>query len=331
MSAVGTALGPSLGGVLIAALGWQALFLVNLPLGGLAFWLAKRSLPDDKPVQAVGAQAFDYRGALLLAVTLAAYALAMTIGRGNWGLSNIGLLAISAVGLLLFVRSQASTPEPLIRLALLRNAALRSSLAMNALVSTVMMATLVVGPFYLSHALGLQPSMVGVVMSVGPLISVLCGVVAGRMVDRWGTAVMTAAGLIAMLLGALALSAIPAAQGIAGYVAGIAILTPGYQLFQAANNTAVMADVAADQRGLISGVLTLSRNLGLITGASVMGAVFAFATHTTDITSAKPQAVADGMHITFGMATLAVGIALGLALTALRAKRSGAVSAGIGL
>ena len=50
MSAVGTALGPSLGGVLIAGFGWRAIFLVNVPLGILTFLLARRSLPDRKSV-----------------------------------------------------------------------------------------------------------------------------------------------------------------------------------------------------------------------------------------------------------------------------------------
>mgnify|MGYP006211203185 CR=1 FL=1 len=50
--------------------------------------------------------------------------------------------------------------------------------------------------------------------------------------------------------------------------------TIGYALFQTANNTAVMSDIATEQRGVIAGMLNLSRNLGLITGASAMGAVF---------------------------------------------------------
>ena len=120
MSAIGTALGPSLGRVLIAAVGWQALCLVNVPLGGLAFWLAKRSLPDEAPTQISGPQAFDCQGALLLALTLAAYALAMTVGRGNWGLSNFCLLAVAATCSVLFVRAQASARNPLIRLSVFR-------------------------------------------------------------------------------------------------------------------------------------------------------------------------------------------------------------------
>jgi hypothetical protein len=102
--------------------------------------------------------------------------------------------------------------------------------------------------------------------------------------------------------------------GIAGYIAAIVLLTPGYQLFQAANNTAVMLDVPPDQRGVISGMLGLSRNLGLVTGASVMGAVFAFASMTTDITTAHPDAVATGMQTTFAVAAVLIVIALGIAI-----------------
>ncbi len=88
---------------------------------------------------------------------------------------------------------------------------------------------------------------------------------------------MSIVGLIAMAAGSFALAMLPATFGIAGYVAALALLAPGYQLFQAANNTTVMMDVHADQRGVVSGLLNLSRNLGGITGASVMGAVFALA------------------------------------------------------
>lgn len=90
--------------------------------------------------------------------------------------------------------------------------------------------------------------------------------------------------------------------GVLGYIAPIAIMTAGYGLFQTANNTAVMSDIRPDQRGVISGMLNLSRNLGLITGASVMDAVFAFASATSDITTAQPEAVASGLRITFAVA-----------------------------
>jgi EmrB/QacA subfamily drug resistance transporter len=314
MSAIGTALGPSLGGLLIAGLNWRAIFLVNVPLGILTFLLAHRQLPVDRRGPKPDRAGFDNVGTLLLALTLAAYALAMTIGRGSFGPLNIALVLAAAFGVGLFVLVEARVASPLVRLAAFRNAVLSASLVMNALVSTVIMATLVVGPFYLSRALGLNEALVGIVLSIGPIISALSGVPAGRIVDRFGAPFMVIVGLIAMAAGSMALSLLPAMFGIAGYIAAIAVLTPGYQLFQAANNTAVMMDVHPDQRGVISGLLNLSRNLGLITGASVMGAVFALTSATIDITTAPPEAVTTGMRITFAVATILIVVALASAV-----------------
>ena len=103
-------------------------------------------------------------------------------------------------------------------------------------------------------------------------------------------------------------------------------MTPGYQLFQAANNTAVMTDVSPDQRGVTSGMLNLSRNLGLITGASAMGALFALASGASDFTTAAPDAVAFGMRIAFAVAAVLVVIALIVAfrshVAAMRSSRN---------
>lgn len=320
MSAIGTALGPSLGGVLIAGVSWRAIFLVNVPLGLLTFLLAHRTLPVDRRRPNADRPSFDTIGTLLLALTLAAYALAMTIGRGSFG-PLMALLLAAAFGMGLFVFAQARAASPLIRLAMFRDPVLSASLAMSALVSTVLMATLVVGPFYLSRALGLDAALVGIVLSVGPLVVALTGVPAGRIADRFGARRMTIAGLIAIAAGSFILSMLPTALGIPGYIAPIVVITVGYALFQTANNTAVMTDIGADQRGVMSGLLNLSRNLGLITGASVMGAVFAFASATADITTADPQAVATGLRITFAVAGILIVVALAIALGTSRQGR----------
>jgi EmrB/QacA subfamily drug resistance transporter len=314
MSAIGTALGPSLGGVLISGLGWRAIFLVNVPLGILTFLLAHRYLPVDRRESKADRVGFDNMGTLLLALTLAAYALAMTIGRGSFGPLNMALLLAAAFGVGLFVLAEVRAASPLIRLAMFRDPVLSASLAMSALVSTVMMATLVVGPFYLSRALGLDAALVGLVLSVGPLVAALTGVPAGRIADRFGAQCMSIVGLIGIAAGSFILSLIPATFGISGYIAPIVVITAGYALFQAANNTAVMKDVRPEQRGVVSGMLNLSRNLGLITGASVMGAVFALASATVDITTARPEAVATGMRITFAVAAILIVVALAIAV-----------------
>ena len=248
MSAVGTAMGPSLGGVLLGLWGWRAIFLVGVPLGSVAVALAYHYLPVDRPRAPA------------------------STGPGVW----------------------SSLQAP----------ALRAGLAMSALVAAVIMATFVVGPFYLSRGLGLDPEWMGLAMALGPCVAAFTGVPAGRLTDRFGSQRMTLAGLGLLACGALLLSL---ASGLVAYLASLVILTTGYSLFQAANNTAVMSDVDGSRRGTVSGLLNLSRNLGLIFGASVLGAVFAWA--SPDVTRALPQAVAFGLHATFS-------VALGLILLA---------------
>ncbi|WP_205833127.1 MFS transporter [Azohydromonas caseinilytica] len=323
-SAIGTALGPSLGGLLIAAFGWPALFLLSAALGLPALWLAWRYLPASRPASDKDRPGFDLPGTLLLAATLAAYALAMTLGRGRFGLLNAALLLGAALGLALFLWVQARSASPLVRLARLRDPVLGAGLALSVLVSAVVMATLVVGPFYLAGALGLASAAVGLVMSAGPVLSALAGVPSGRLVDRLGARRMSMAGLLGMAAGCVALCLVPAAWGVAGYVLAIAMLTPGYALFQAANNTAVMNDVPAEQRGVISGLLNLSRNLGLVTGASVMGSVFAFGSGALDLGAAPPQALTAGLRATFGVAAVLLVAALGIAAAKLAHRRPGA-------
>ncbi|MEP7380902.1 MAG: MFS transporter [Gemmatimonadota bacterium] len=314
MSAIGTTLGPSLGGVLIAGFGWRMIFLVNVPLGILNFGLAVVSIPPDPATVRPRRARFDATGTVVLAAALAAYALSMTIGRGSFGLSNLGLLALAFVGLSLFLVVQSQAASPLVPLPMFRDATLSIGLATSALVSTVMMATLVVGPFYLSRALGLDAARVGVVMSVGPLVAALAGLPAGRVVDRFGARRMAIIGLAGLALGMAALALLPGQLGVTGYIAAIAVVTTNYALFQAANNTAVTSDARAELRGVIAGLLGLSRNVGLITGASVMGAVFAAASASADIASARPDAVATGMRSTFLVAALLILVALTLAI-----------------
>lgn len=294
MSATGTTLGPSLGGLLMASVGWQAIFLLNVPLGLLNVWLVYRFLPADR---ASGPRVpFDYSGSAVLMLTLAAYALAMTLEGLMWP-----LLLASLCGAGVFILVEMKAQSPLIRLSLFSDARLSSSLALTLLVTTVMMTTLVVGPFYLHRGLGLSSAMVGVTLSVGPLLSALSGVPAGRLVDRFGAQRIVPGALLGMACGCALLALLPMSLGLPAYVLPIMLIAAGYALFQAANNTGLMAGVSQDQRGVVSAMLGLARNLGLITGAAVMGAVFALA--AGDPTQAPATAIASGLHTTFGVAT----------------------------
>ena len=320
MSALGTALGPSLGGVLMAWLGWPAIFIMNLPPGIAAYFLARHFLAPDLLDGRIRPR-FDYAGTGLLALTLVAYSLAMTLGRGSFGAFNIAMLALAGLGLYCFLGIERSADAPLVQLDMLHDRVLGGSLAMSAMVSTVMMATLVVGPFHLSHALGLGAGAIGVVLAVGPVAAALCGMPAGLGADLFGESRVTLAGLIVLAGGALALALMPLTAGLAGYLAGIVCMTVGYALFQTSNNSAIMARAEGSQAGLVAGMLNLARNLGLVTGASAMGSVFAHGAGTWSMLSASPDAVAHGMRIAFGAAAMMIIAALCVALLGLRRDR----------
>lgn len=312
MSATGTALGPSLGGVLIAGFGWPSIFAVNVPLGLLALGLAALYLPRDEMGARASRADFDVTGTAVLGLTLAAYALAMTVGRGHFSMVNGGLLASALLGLGIFARVESRASSPLVHVAVWSNPWLRGGLLASGIVAAVVMSTLVVGPFYLAGAFGLSPARVGLLLSVGPLMSALAGVPAGKMVDRYGASSMTRAGLVGMALGAAMLSLMPVRVGVLGYAASLVVLTISYAQFQAANNTAVMAVVGSDKRGAMSGMLSLSRNLGLITGASILGAVFAAAAGSGQGLPQGATDVVTGMRVTFAVAGSLVVAALGI-------------------
>lgn len=255
VSALGTALGPSLGGLLIPATGWRGIFWVQVPPAILALTLAVMTLPSEP-------------------------------GKG---------------------KAPSASPWPMMNRSPVPN------LVVNMLVAAVMMTTLVVGPFYLGGGLGLEPRHVGFIMAVGPVISIFSGVPSGRLVDSWGTGPVLAIGLTLLTAGAFLLALVPNMMGAAGYVLSITVLTPGYQLFQAANNTAALADASKDRRGTISGALNLSRNIGPIAGASLMGAIFAFGAGTGEFAGATAPDIAAGMRLTFLLAGALMLVAIGVA------------------
>lgn len=324
MVSFGIALGPSLGSLALAAFGWQAVFWVNLPFGLLAFLLVSRYLPNavDAPKHPVPAARFDWLGTILLALTLGAYSLAMTfsgkLGFGSPLVLQLGLGAL--VGLVLFLAVQVKASAPLLKLSMFRNALLSLSMVMSVLVYAVMMATLVLGPFFLSKALGLDTRMVGLVMTVGPLAAAIMGVPAGTVADRIGAKLAMVIGLALFTVGAFVMSWLSLGGGVVTYIVAILFISVGLAFFQTPNNTAVMADARPEQRGLVSGLLALARNLGLITGASLMGALFAHAVGG-DAATATPDMVAEGMRFAFRIASAMAAAAFLISLTTLRAPR----------
>ncbi|MDE1567678.1 MFS transporter [Aquabacter sp. P-9] len=260
VSAMGTALGPALGGGVLEMGGWRGLFLLLVPMGLGTFALAGLALPRPPAARPAAIRAMD---------------------------ADDGEHAVAGVW---------------------------PNLLANLLVAMVMMGTLVVGPFYLRLGVGLADAAIGLVLAVGPGVSMVTGVPAGRLVDRFGAAPVSRAGLGLLGAGAILLALLPPVAGLWGYVGALLILTPGYQLFLAANTTGTLAQVPAARRGTVSGLLGLARNLGLIAGAALLGALFAWGAGLGGVAPPSSGAVAGGLRMTF---LAAAGVILAaLAVTA---------------
>jgi MFS family permease len=185
---------------------------------------------------------------------------------------------------------------------------------MSVIGSTVIMATLVVGPFYLIDGLQMTPAQAGLALSVGPVISAVGGVPIGRLVDRLGIVAMSLAGLAIMAAGAAGLAFSEGIVGLPRFIGSLIVVMGGYGVFQISNNAAVMAKSSSATRGTFAGLMNLSRNIGLVTGASVMASIFSATAHGTNGELPIVLDAAHGLKTTFavaaGLATLAVAIGL---------------------
>ena len=194
----------------------------------------------------------------------------------------------------------------------------------NTLVAVIMMTTFVAGPFYLTYVLGFSAGAVGLVMAVGPIISILSGLPSGMMADRFGVKRVAYSGLILVFCGALVFAFLLSVWGLTGYIVALVLLTPGYQLFLSANNMSVMSNVHDSRRGLVSGVLNMSRNGGLIIGASIISILFSLGSGTSSLAQATPAAIEGAFRLVF--LTNAAFIVLALFILEIGARQKSQVA-----
>lgn len=320
MSAIGTALGPGVGGVLMGALGWRSAFALLGLLGACLLALATLAIPAAK-ARGAPAGGMDWAGHLWLSIMLICFALAATGGKVAMAIPLWLLPALGAVAGLAFVRTEMACANPLVPMGLLRERAIAMPLASNLVVGAVMMSTLVVGPFFLSFGLGLDEAQTGMVLAAGPVAAAFCGVPAGRITDRFGAQRSLLAGLALATAGLCGFALLPALIGVPGYVLALMLVTPGFQLFLAGNNTAMMLGAAPAHKGTLAGLLGLSRNLGLMLGASLLPMLFSSVLGAHGVASSSRQAIGEAFSITF-LSTAGLCL-LSLLLASVRQARPG--------
>lgn len=198
---------------------------------------------------------------------------------------TVTLLMLGVAGAVAFARHERRTAYPLVGLAELRRLRLLPQLGSAFAAATVMIAYAVLAPLLLALGLGLDPWALGLMLAVSPVAAMVTGWPAGRLVDRRGAGWATLIGLVVISCGAVALALLPSWLGVLGGL----ILAPGNQLFMAGNATLVMTATSAAEQGVAAGLVSLARNLGSVTGASVMVALYTWA---ADAAGGSPTASA---------------------------------------
>ncbi len=287
VSGLATAIGPTLGGVIIqyitwpaAADSWRWIFLVNIPIGVAGVFLTLRLVPESKNPTAV--ETLDLPGVGLVSASLFCLTFALVEGQ-NYGWTSaaiLGLFAAAIVAFALFYRREHRVSQPLIDFSLFRSLNFAAGNVTGLLLSAAMMGAFFIIPIFLQSVLGYSAIKAGLVMAPMSVVIIVAAPLAGWLSDRLGSKWIVALGmlLLAVGLGWMA-GLIPGAAKISPDTTPASLFAPfvlsgiGIGLAVAPVTSAVMATAPKDRVGNASGVLSTMRQVGSLMGIAVLGAV----------------------------------------------------------
>ena len=266
--ALGIMVGPPLGGFIVSAISWKCIFLINVPIGIITFFMSTKNFPkaitnkDEK---------LDFKGAVLF--TLAIIVLFGAMNRGQeYGYTQpiIIVAIISALAILFaFIHVEKKVAMPLLQLEIFENK-LFSISVFSAFISFVAIScSNIIQPFYLQSVLKLTPATTGMFMMVYPLILTIVAPASGHLSDKIGSEFLTFVGLILTSIGLFLMSTLTEHSNLWVMCIYIAIMSVGNGLFQSPNNSLVMSTVPRNKLGVAGSINGLVRNLGMIFGISL--------------------------------------------------------------
>ena len=268
--ALGLALGPAVGGALMAIGGWRLIFLVNIPAGAVGLVLGWLLLPRSRSWRPIGKQ--DRLGAVLLAIAAAGPMAYLSLA-GHEGYANPVLLLALGAGIaaeVAFVRRERRLEDPLIDLTLFARPALRVGLSTGLISYLVLFGTLFVVPYYLTAA-HTGAAQIGLELSALPIALGIAAPIAGRLLNDSRERLLTGGG---MLLTAAGLLLIAIRHDTAGLLTGLALAGLGLGAFTPANNATIMGASPSGHTGAVGGVLNMTRGFGTALGVALGGALF---------------------------------------------------------
>jgi MFS transporter, DHA2 family, multidrug resistance protein len=265
------AIGPTVASLILLVAHWPWLFAVNLPIGLVSFFLAKKAMPETHRSN----RAFDGTAAVLCACTFGLLILGLgELAHGASPTHYVIELVLAFGFAFLLLRRQSEHAAPILAIDLLR----RPFFALSAMTAVCAFAAqglaFVSLPFLLQHGFGYTQVATGFVMTPWPIVVAVMAPIAGRLSDRYAPGLLGGIGLAILAIGLLGLSFFHTDTSTHALVVWMAVCGLGFGMFQSPNLRAFMTSAPAHRSGGASGMAALVRLLGQSTGAALVAACF---------------------------------------------------------
>lgn len=310
---LGLTAGPSLGGFLAQSLGWRSVFYINVPVGVLALALSLIFIPKSKPTEAEAR--FDLPGAAVFLAGLVALILALNQG-AEWGWTSLPILGLAGAALVLltvFIRIEKHSPAPMLDLSLFRNP-LFSASTVSAVLNYICVYSLTfLMPFYLIQGRGLSPAQAGLLLTAQPILMAISAPISGSLSDKSGSRLPGMLGMGALAGGLLVLAWLGPQSPLWVAGLGLAIAGLGTGTFISPNTSALLGAAPRQRQGIASGVQATGRNLGMVLGIGMAGAIF-----TTNLAHGTAQSLFHGIDT--GFLAAAIVALVGIIISAIKER-----------
>ncbi|WP_241291305.1 MFS transporter [Burkholderia stabilis] len=269
--AVGTAVGPALGGLIVSWASWPWLFYINVPFGMAAIAFSITALGKDTHRE----RGFDVPGAVTSAAAFGLFALAVDqIGR--W--SDRTVLVLGAASLVLMVSfcvGQARAAYPLLPLDIFRSRRYTFAVLTSVTMFVSQGMALVALPFVMQHTYAYGVLKSTLVFTPWPIAVALCAPFAGRLANRINATQLSSSGVLIFCIGMGSLMWLPAQPTAGDFMWRVALCGVGYGFFLPPNNKEMFANAARNRTATASGVLSTARTTGQSIGAALVAVVIA--------------------------------------------------------
>ena len=266
--ALGTMVGPTLGGLIVSIAPWEYIFLINIPIGILVYIGVIKILPIKKKINDF---IIDVKGSILFMISITLLFTSINFGQ-SLGYNNLFIIMSFIISLILFaifIRVEKTSNNPMLDISIFKNRLFSLSIFCGFTSFISIGAVNIILPFYYQDVLSLSPSSAGLMMTVSPIILAIVAPLSGYLSDKIGSEKISALGLSILSIGiiSLILFNVNTSLIIVGILVGL--LSLGSGIFQSPNNSLIMSTVKKNELGIAGSINGLVRNLGTTTGIAL--------------------------------------------------------------